>query len=309
MISRLIEGIILYILIIIFVLLSVAVFTLVERKIMGLIQRRRGPNVVGFFGILQPFADGIKLFLKECIIPSRANRLVFIFAPILALSISFLVWLVIPLWFQESIISFDVSILYILALLSLNSYSIVLGGWASNSKYAFLGAIRGTAQMISYEIAMGLNLFGIVLNHSSLSLDVVSSEQCIYYFNALFMVISFILFYICFLAETYRTPFDFTEAEGELVSGFNVEYSSMGFALFFLGEYANIIFMAFFMSVVFFGGVYLPVILVILFITVWLRSTLPRYRYDQLMRLGWRVIMPLALLNLMIISIVIYVYV
>lgn len=309
MFLRLVEGVILYLLIIVFVLLSVAVFTLVERKIMSLIQRRRGPNVVGFFGILQPFADGIKLFLKECIVPSRANRLVFIFSPLLALSVSLLVWLVLPLWFGECVVTFDVSILYVLALLSLNSYSIVLGGWASNSKYAFLGAIRGTAQMISYEIAMGLNLFGVVVMHSSLNLEVIFCEQFTIFFNFLFMLPSFILFYICFLAETYRTPFDFTEAEGELVSGFNVEYSSMGFALFFLGEYANIIFMSFFMSVIFFGGIYLPIILFLLFVTVWLRSTLPRYRYDQLMRLGWRVIMPLALLNLVLFSIVVFIYI
>jgi NADH-quinone oxidoreductase subunit H len=301
---KLIEAVLLYFSVVVTVLLSVAVFTVVERKIMGSIQRRRGPNVVGVFGILQPFSDGIKLFLKELIIPSRANRIMFVFCPILALSVSLMVWVVLP-FKSGALLPVDVGLLYVLALLSLNTYSLILGGWSSNSKYAFLGAMRAGAQMVSYEIAMGLSIMVLVVSGGSLNfLVLVESQEELW--NVFVFLPSFFLFYICFLAETYRTPFDFSEAEGELVSGFNVEYSSMGFALFFIAEYVNIIFMCFLMSVLFFGGVRISVILLLLFVTVWLRSTLPRYRYDQLMRLGWRVIMPLSLLYFCIVCLVVY---
>lgn len=348
-------------------LLSVALLTVWERKILGLIQRRKGPNVVGYCGVLQPFSDGIKLLLKECIIPSRANKYLFIFAPVLAMTISFMLWSVLPVgvyiaepeevyafWdydsapiedynfpvvyngeflegvysepsikttfelfmdsfvesdkdsiYLGSLLNTDVSLLMVLALLSLNTYPVILGGWASNSKYAFLGSLRASAQMISYEIAMSLTLLPVCVLSGSANLnDVIEVQSTMW--NIFVLPVSFVLFFICVLAETYRTPFDFTEAEGELVSGFNVEYSSMGFALFFLAEYLNIIFMCAFMSVLFFGGLRVWVVLLLLFFIILIRGTLPRYRYDQLMRLGWRIIMPLSVLYLILVSFVFF---
>jgi len=352
---------------IIMLLLSVALLTLWERKILGLVQRRKGPNVVGYCGVLQPFSDGLKLLLKECIIPSRANKYLFIFAPVLAMTLSFMLWSVLPIgtyiyepqdvflsWdmsvapmedynfpvvytgeflegaevldsktaFQDfvdswvkteckdsiylgSLLNTDISLLMILALLSLNTYPVILGGWASNSKYAFLGSLRASAQMISYEIAMSLTLLPICVISGSANLnDVILVQSNMW--NIFVLPVSFILFFICVLAETYRTPFDFTEAEGELVAGFNVEYSSMGFALFFLAEYLNIIFMCAFMSVLFFGGLRVWVVLLLLFFIILIRGTLPRYRYDQLMRLGWRIIMPISVFYLIIVSFVFF---
>jgi NADH-quinone oxidoreductase subunit H len=291
--------------IIIPVLISVAFFTLLERKIMASIQRRRGPNVVGFFGILQPFADGLKLLIKETIIPSKSNKIVFIIAPILALFLSFLTWTVLPFKDFNLFSNINIGILYIFAISSLSVYAIIMSGWSSNSRYAFLGTLRSTAQMVSYEVSIGLIIINILLCSSSLNLlNIVERQSFIWYIVPLFPL--FLLFYISSLAETNRPPFDLPEAEAELVAGYFVEYSAMTFAQFFLGENINILFMCSFISILFFGG-YLFIfnfnsffffvikILFLLFSFVWIRVTFPRYRYDQLMRLGWKIFLPLSL--------------
>jgi len=292
-------------------LISVAYFTIAERKIMGSIHRRKGPNVIGFLGLLQPLADGLKLFVKETIFPSNSNILIFLLAPILTFVLSLIGWSVIP--FSKNIVISDINIgiLYLFAISSLSVYGIIMAGWSSNSKYPFLGALRSAAQMISYEVSIGFIIVNISICSGSFNLsNIVVSQQSIWYMVPLFPM--FILFYISMLAETNRHPFDLPEAEAELVSGYNVEYSAMTFALFFLGEYANMLLMSAFSSILFLGGwlpllnifpfTYIPgsiwfslkiIIGVIFFILT--RAALPRYRYDQLMNIGWKSFLPLSL--------------
>jgi len=291
--------------IIIPVLISVAFFTLLERKIMASIQRRRGPNVVGFFGILQPFADGLKLLIKETIIPSKANKIIFIIAPILALFLSFLNWTVLPFGNFNLYSDINIGILYIFAISSLSVYAIIMSGWSSNSRYAFLGTLRSTAQMVSYEVSIGLIMICVLICSNSLNLlNIVKGQIYIWYILPLFPL--FLLFYISALAETNRPPFDLPEAEAELVAGYFVEYSAMTFAQFFLGENINILFVCSLIVILFFGGwlfifnlnfyiFFMMKILLLLFSFVWVRVTFPRYRYDQLMRLGWKIFLPLSL--------------
>lgn len=296
-------------------LLAVAFFTVAERKIMGAIQRRRGPNVIGFVGLLQAIADGLKLLVKETILPSNSNLGIFLLAPVLSFILSVIGWGVIP--FSHTVVLADINlgILYIFAVSSLNVYGLILAGWASNSKYAFLGALRSTAQMISYEISIGFIVLSIAVCVGSLNLSrIVLAQQEVWLLVPLFPL--FLMFYISMLAETNRHPFDLPEAEAELVSGYNVEYSAMTFALFFLGEYSNMLLMCALSSVLFFGG-WLPPFdifpLNILPGSLWFslkvafgavffiltRAALPRYRYDQLMHLGWKCFLPLAIGYLM----------
>lgn len=293
------------------VLVSVAFFTLLERKFIGYIQRRKGPNVVGYFGLLQPFADGLKLLIKEPIIPSNANRYLYICAPIITLFLSFINWIIIPFNYGVVIANINIGILYLFAISSLNVYGIILAGWSSNSKYAFFGALRSAAQMISYEVSIGIIIIVILLVVGSLNLtDIVLAQHEIWFVIPFFPL--FILFIISAIAETNRAPFDLPEAEAELVSGYNVEYSSVGFAFFFIGEYANIILMSTLSTILFFGGWLLPFdflntsvfiqifffslkILINILFFILVRAAFPRYRYDQLMRLGWKVYLPLSL--------------
>jgi len=300
-----------FVLFIILLLILISFFTLMERQTLGYIQRRRGPVIIGFWGLLQPLADGLKLFLKETIIPSNANTIIFILAPIITFLLALLGWAVIP--FGEGMVFADlnVGILYLFAISSLGVYGIICAGWASNSKYAFLGALRSAAQMVSYEVSMGVIIICVLLCVGSLNLSsIVLAQEKVWFCIPLFPM--FIMFFISCLAETNRHPFDLPEAEAELVSGYNVEYSAMGFALFFLGEYANMLLMSGMTVILFLGG-WLPpfdiipftwipgplwfglkiIIFVIFFI--WARAAFPRYRYDQLMRLGWKVFLPLSL--------------
>ena len=287
-------------------LISVAFFTIIERKGMGIIQRRKGPNVIGILGLLQPFADGLKLFTKETILPSNSNSLVFFIAPILTFFLSLISWVVIP--FSDSIAFADINvgILYLLAVSALNVYGIIIAGWSSNSKYSFLGALRSTAQMISYEVSIGFIIINLCLFAGSFNLnEIIFAQRYSWYFFPSLPI--FIIFYISMLAETNRHPFDLPEAEAELVSGYNVEYSSMTFALFFLGEYSNMLLMSAFSTILFFGG-WLPLfqffpgsfwfsLKVIFGVTFFIltRAGLPRYRYDQLMSIGWKCFLPVSL--------------
>ena len=293
------------------ILICVAYLTLVERKVIGAMQGRIGPNVVGFLGLLQPLADGLKLFIKETIVPSQSNRFIFFLAPIITLFLSFMAWMVIPFSEQNVLLDLNLGVLYIFAVSSLGVYGIISSGWSSNSRYAFLGSLRAAAQMISYEISIGLILISVLIFVESFNLsNIVFAQKHIWFFIPFFPC--FIMFFISALAETNRPPFDLPEAEAELVSGYNVEYSAMGFALFFLGEYANIILMSSFCVILFFGGWLPPFNLTIFFLIpsvfwfiiklffflfafIWVRVSFPRYRYDQLMRLGWKVFLPLSL--------------
>lgn len=288
-------------------LIAVAFFTVAERKIMGIIQRRRGPNVVGYAGLLQALADGLKLFVKETILPSNSNLIIFLFAPILCFLLSLMGWAVIPFSNQVVISDINFGVLYLFAISSLNVYSILLAGWSSNSKYAYLGALRSTAQMISYEISLGFTVLSAVICAGSLNLTTIANTQQNVWF-IIPLLPMFIIFYISMLAETNRHPFDLPEAESELVSGYNVEYSAMTFALFFLGEYANMLLMSAIAAVLFLGGWLSPFfgilsgsfwfvikILIGCVFFILTRATLPRYRYDQLMQLGWKCFLPLSL--------------
>jgi NADH-quinone oxidoreductase subunit H len=293
------------------VLMGVAYLTYAERKVMAAMQLRKGPNVVGPFGLLQPFADAIKMLTKETIIPSGANRVLFIMAPMLTFSLAMLAWAVIPVNDGWAIANINVGILYLFAISSLGVYGIIIAGWASNSKYAFLGALRSAAQMVSYEVSMGFVLVTVLLCVGSLNLtDIVRAQTRVWFFIPLFPM--FIIFFISALAETNRAPFDLPEGESEIVAGFFVEYSSMSFGLFFLGEYANMILMSAMTSILVLGGWLPPLslapftwipgpfwlilkICVCLFVFIWVRATFPRYRYDQLMRLGWKVFLPFSL--------------
>ena len=292
-------------------LLAVAFLTLAERKVIASIQRRKGPNVVGFFGILQPLCDGLKLLIKEPVLPNSANLVIFIGAPILTFILALLAWACIP--FGEGVVfaDLDLGALYLFAVSSFGVYGVLLAGWSSNSKYAFLGGLRSAAQIISYEVSMGLILINVFLCSGSLNLSkIVISQQSCWYLFPLFPLL--VIFYISCLAETNRAPFDLPEAEAELVAGYNVEYSSIGFALFFLGEYANMILISVLCSLLFLGGWLAPFNLpffywvpssfwlgvktcFFLYLFIWVRAAFPRYRYDQLMRLGWKAFLPLSL--------------
>lgn len=291
-------------------ILTVAYTTYLERKVIGYMQLRIGPNRVGFKGLLQPFADVFKLLAKEIIIPAKSNKVLFFLGPIMVLVPAFVCWAVIP--FAEGVVLADLNIgvLYVLAVSSLGVYGILLAAWSSNSKYAFLGAVRSAAQMVSYEVSMGLILLSAILLTGSLNLsDIVNAQKDMWYAIPLFPL--FIMYIISILAETNRAPFDLPEAEAELVAGYNVEYSSTPFALFFLGEYMNMVLLSAMTTIVFLGG-WLPLFdfldfipgfvwfvaktLFILFIFLWSRATFPRFRYDQLMRLGWKILLPISLL-------------
>ncbi len=308
------------ILIVLPLLLSVAYLTYAERRVIGLMQMRRGPNRVGPFGLLQPIADAVKLIFKETIVPTPASKIVFMIAPMITFILSLVGWAVIP--FSEGWVLSDmnVGVLYVLAVSSLGVYGIIMAGWASNSKYAFLGAIRSSAQMISYEVSMGLVIVTVLLVTGSLNLsEIVEHQRNMPFWIHLMLAPMAVVFFISVLAETNRLPFDLPEAESELVAGYNVEYSSMSFALFFLGEYANMILVSA-MTVTFFMGGYLPPfgisflylipgfiwfvlkICFLLFVFLWIRATLPRYRYDQLMHLGWKVFLPLTLFWVVLVS-------
>jgi len=297
-------------------LIGVAYLTYAERKVLAAMQLRKGPNVVGPFGLLQPFADALKMLMKETIIPVGSNRLLFLMAPMLTFTLAMLAWAVIPVNDGWAIADINVGILYLFAISSLGVYGIIIAGWASNSKYAFLGAMRSAAQMVSYEVSMGFVLVTVLLCVGSLNLtDVVRAQRHIWFCVPLFPM--FIVFFISTLAETNRSPFDLPEGESEIVAGFFVEYSSMSFALFFLGEYANMFLMAAMTTILFLGGWLAPFgvepftwipgvvwfvlkICAVLFCFLWVRATFPRYRYDQLMRLGWKVFLPLSLAWLVI---------
>jgi len=297
-------------------LIGVAYLTYAERKVLAAMQLRRGPNVVGPFGLLQPFADALKMLMKETIIPTGSNRFLFLIAPMLTFSLAMLAWAVIPVnegWVGADI---NVGILYLFAISSLGVYGIIIAGWASNSKYAFLGAMRAAAQMVSYEVSIGFVLVTVMLCTGSLNLtDIVHAQRKVWFCIPLFPM--FVVFFISSLAETNRSPFDLPEGESEIVAGFFVEYSSMSFALFFLGEYANMILMSAMTTILFLGGWLAPFgvepftwipgvvwfvlkICIVLFFFLWVRATFPRYRYDQLMRLGWKVFLPLSLLWLVL---------
>jgi len=305
------------------IMVSVAYLTFVERKVLGYMQDRIGPNRVGYFGLLQPLADGIKLMMKEIIIPTGSNKFLFVAAPVLALMPALAAWAVVP--FADGLVLANVNagLLYILAMTSLGVYGIIIAGWASNSKYAFLGAIRSAAQIVSYELAMGFALVCVLLAAQSMNLvDIVRGQQNGYgmlgwYFIPLFPM--FVVYFIAGVAETNRAPFDLAEDESVIVAGFHTEYSGMGFALFFLAEYANMILIAALTSVFFLGGWLSPIdaapfnqipglfwmlgkMSFILFLFLWLRATFPRYRYDQLMRLGWKIFIPLTLIWVVVVA-------
>ena len=292
-------------------LVAVAYLTYFERKVIASMQLRKGPNVVGPFGLLQPLADGAKLFIKETILPSGANKILFAMAPMLTFILSLIAWAVIPFDAGMVLADINVGILYLFAISSLGVYGVIMAGWASNSKYAFLGALRSAAQMVSYEVSIGFVIITVLLCVGSLNLSAIVEAQKTIWF-AIPLLPMFIIFFVSALAETNRAPFDLPEGESELVAGYFVEYSSMTFALFFLGEYANMILMSGMTAVLFLGGWLPPIdiapfnwipgpiwffikISLVLFCFLWVRATFPRYRYDQLMRLGWKVFLPLSL--------------
>ncbi len=299
---------------------AVAYLTLAERKVIGWMQIRIGPNRVGYFGLLQPLADGLKLLMKEIIVPSGANKFLFIVAPILTLMPALAVWAVVPFNAELVVANVNAGLLYVLAMASLGVYGIIIAGWASNSKYAFLGSLRSAAQIVSYEIAMGFALVTVLMASQSLNLgDIVRGQHGTHgllnwYFIPLFPM--FVVYFISGVAETNRAPFDVAEGESEIVAGFHVEYSGMAFALFFLGEYANMILVSFLTSIMFLGGWLSPVpflpdgilwmfakVAVVLFLFLWFRATFPRYRYDQLMRLGWKVFIPVSLIWVVVVGV------
>ena len=316
-------------LIVVPIMLSVAYLTLAERKVIGYIQVRIGPNRVGPRGLLQPIADGLKLMMKEIIVPTNANRFLFIAAPILALAPALAAWAVIPFSDGMVLADIDAGLLYILALTSMGVYGIIIAGWASNSKYAFLGALRSAAQVVSYEIAMGFALVGVLLAAGSLNLSTVVTAQEGGILNWFWLPLLplFLVYFISGVAETNRAPFDVAEGESEIVAGFHVEYSGMTFALFFLAEYANMILVAALVALMFCGGWLSPFqgipvledwfawvpglawllakMAFFLFLFLWFRATFPRYRYDQIMRLGWKVFIPITIVALLIIGAVV----
>jgi NADH-quinone oxidoreductase subunit H len=323
---------------IICLLISVAYFTIAERKVMAAIQRRRGPNVVGFWGLLQPLADGLKLLVKELLVPTKSNPIIFVFAPIVILTLSLVSWSIVPfglsvtgendffysltsvgyetlkidildyIFYTASVANIKCGLLFLLAVSSLNVYGIIIAGWASNSKYAFLGALRSAAQMISYEVSISLVILPVILLSGSLNLTEIVYIQGITGWFVFPLLPCAIVFFISMLAETNRAPFDLPEAEAELVAGYNVEYSSMIFAMFFLGEYSNMLLMSTLITILFFGGwlpgffylnfmpsslVFSIKIAIFCFLFILVRAAFPRYRYDQLMNIGWKVFLPI----------------
>jgi NADH-quinone oxidoreductase subunit H len=305
-------------------LIGVAYLTYAERKVLGAIQLRKGPNVVGPFGLAQPFADALKMLFKETIIPAGSDRSLFIIAPMITFGLAVIAWAVIPTNDHWAIANINVGILYLLAISSLGVYGIIIAGWASNSKYAFLGALRSAAQMVSYEVSMGFVIVTVLLCVGSLNLnDIVRAQRHIWFLIPLFPM--FIIFFISGLAETNRAPFDLAEGDTEIVAGFFVEYSAMSFALFFLGEYANMILISGTTTVLFLGGWLSPLpfapftwvpgvfwfllkVFACLFVFLWVRATLPRYRYDQIMALGWKVFLPISLAYLVIVASVLEIF-
>ncbi len=300
------------------VLVSVAMIVWLDRRVWGLVQKRRGPNVVGPFGLLQTLADALKYIFKEIIIPASANKTVFILAPIVTMTLALIAWAVIPLSEQLVLSDINVGILYLFAVSSLGVYGIIMGGWASNSKYPFLGAIRSAAQMVSYEVSIGIIIINVLLCVGSLNLkDIVIAQKDLWYVIPLFPM--FVIFFISALAETNRPPFDLPEAEAELVAGYQTEYSGMMYAMFWLGEYANILLMCAMGAILFLGG-WLPIvdiyplnlvpapiwmilkILFLFFLFALVKAIVPRYRYDQLMRLGWKIFLPFSLIYLILTS-------
>ncbi len=300
------------------ILVSVAMIVWLDRRVWGLVQKRKGPNVVGPFGLLQTVADALKYIFKEIIIPASANKTVFILAPIVTMTLALVAWAVIPMSENLILADINVGILYLFAVSSLGVYGIIMGGWASNSKYPFLGAIRSAAQMVSYEVSIGLIIINVLLCVGSLNLkDIVIAQKDLWYVIPLFPM--FVIFFISALAETNRPPFDLPEAEAELVAGYQTEYSGMMYAMFWLGEYANILLMCAMGTVLFLGG-WLPIIdiypfnivpapiwmilkiLFLFFLFAIIKAIVPRYRYDQLMRLGWKIFLPFALIYLILTS-------
>lgn len=305
-------------LIVAIILNAVPMLVYVERKVIAAMQLRRGPNVVGPWGLLQSFADGLKLFFKETVVPTGANKAVFILAPCLTFFLALIGWAVIPFGAGLVLADINVGVLYLFAVSSMGVYGIVMSGWASNSRYGFLGGLRSAAQMVSYEVSMGFVIITVLLCVGSLNLsDIVMAQTKVWFVVPLFPMA--VIFFISTLAETNRHPFDLPEAEAELVTGYNVEYSAMPFALFFLGEYANMILMSGMTSILFLGGWLPPAnipmftwipgpiwfalkIAACLFVFIWVRATFPRYRYDQLMRLGWKVFLPISLAAVVVVS-------
>lgn len=299
------------------VLIAVAFVTLLERKVLGSIQLRKGPTMVGIGGILQPMADGIKLFSKETIIPTHSNHLIFLIAPVLGLTMALLSWVVIPVGEGQSVVDWPLGILFLLAVSSISIYAIIMSGWGSNSQYAFLGAIRAAAQMISYEVSIGLIILSVIISANNLNLTgIVLGQHDIWFIIP--QLPAFIMFLISALAETNRAPFDLTEGESELVSGYNVEYSAMTFALFFLAEYSHIILMSALITILFLGG-WLPLFGIplpwfaiktcfIIYVFIWVRGSFPRMRYDQLMALLWKSYLPFSLAWLILTSSILLVF-
>ncbi len=294
------------------VLVSVAMIVWLDRRIWAFVQKRRGPNVVGPFGLLQSLADALKYIFKEIIVPASSNKIIFVLAPIVTMTLALIAWAVIPFSETQVLANINVGILYLFAVSSLGVYGIIMGGWASNSKYPFLGAIRSAAQMVSYEVSIGVIIINVLLCVGSLNLnDIVLAQKKIWFIIPLFPM--FVIFFISALAETNRPPFDLPEAEAELVAGYQTEYSGMMYAMFWLGEYANILLMCAMGSILFLGGWLSPVevfpfniipsalwlifkILFLFFLFALVKAIVPRYRYDQLMKLGWKVFLPLSLI-------------
>ena len=300
-------------------ILSVAYLTLAERKVIGYMQVRIGPNRVGPLGLLQPFADVLKLLVKEIVVPSGASKVLFVLAPILVLTPALAAWAVVPFSPELVLANIDAGLLYILAMTSIGVYGVIIAGWASNSKYAFLGSLRSAAQIVAYELAMGFALVGVLLASQTMNLGgIVKAQESHYgllswYFIPLFPL--FLVYLISGVAETNRAPFDVAEGESEIVAGFHVEYSGMTFALFFLAEYMNMILISTLCAVIFLGGWLSPVpflpasfvwlvlkVVFVLFLFLWFRATFPRYRYDQIMRLGWKVLIPITLVWLVVVA-------
>ncbi len=294
------------------VLVSVAMIVWLDRRVWAFVQKRQGPNVVGPFGLLQSLADALKYIFKEIIIPASSNKVIFILAPIITMTLALIAWAVIPFGVEQVLADINVGILYIFAVSSLGVYGIIMGGWASNSKYPFLGAIRSAAQMVSYEVSIGIIIINVLLCVGSLNLnDIVVAQKEMWFVIPLFPM--FVIFFISALAETNRPPFDLPEAEAELVAGYQTEYSGMMYAMFWLGEYANILLMCALGSILFLGGWLSPIdlypfnlipgalwlifkILFLFILFALVKAIVPRYRYDQLMRLGWKIFLPLSLI-------------
>jgi NADH-quinone oxidoreductase subunit H len=298
-------------------MIGVAYLTLAERKVIGYMQVRIGPNRVGYWGLLQPLADGLKLLFKEIILPTASNKALFFIGPVLAIAPAFAAWAVVPFDATMVLANVDAGLLYILAMTSVAVYGVIIAGWASNSKYAFLGSLRSAAQIVSYEIAMGFTLVGVLMCANSLNLGKIVMGQeggfWHWYFLPLFPL--FVVYFISAVAETNRAPFDVAEGESEIVAGFHVEYSGMAFAVFFLAEYANMMLVSMLAALMFLGGWLSPVpflpdsilwllakVAFLLFLFLWFRATFPRYRYDQIMRLGWKVFIPITLVWIIVVG-------